>query len=272
MRIDVEPRTIDLALAGDRAAVNAIVRALQGPLYNLARRILLDPRDAEDATQEVLLRILLHLSGFDRRSRFSTWAWRIAVNHCLNTRRGQRHLPVIPVEDFAQDLASGLEPEAPERADDAALLAELKIGCGFAMLATLDADHRLAYVLGEILDLTGEEAAEVLGTDATTYRKRLSRARERLAETLGAHCGLVAERNACRCHRRLRRALKMGRIAARSPNPPSLDLPALRREIAKIDTLVERVTAFYRADPALAAQRDFTDAIRRFLDEASQTS
>jgi DNA-directed RNA polymerase specialized sigma24 family protein len=78
--------------------------------------------------------VVTHLAQFDRRARFSTWAWRIALNACFDARGPSYRLPVLSEEAFAADLADGLDPDAPERPENATLLAKVKIGCGIAML------------------------------------------------------------------------------------------------------------------------------------------
>lgn len=267
-RIDISLDTIERALAGDSVAVSSIVRGLQGPFFGVARRMMLDPADAEDATQEALLRVVTRLSQFRGEARFSTWAFRVAVNAFLDFRGQRYRTATLSLEQFHEDLALGLEPAAPERADDAVLLEQLKIGCGMALLGTLDADHRLAYILGEILEMEGEEAAAVLDLPAATFRKRLSRARDRVRSALESTCGVVEPSNACRCHRRLCRAKELGRVAGPGGTTASLNLPVLRDQIAKLDALA-RAAAFYRADPHLEPQGDLVAAITDLLRSAN---
>lgn len=261
--IRVDDTVIDRALGGDAAALEELVRALQAPFFDLARRMVLDPSDAEDAAQEALIRVVTHLARFDRRARFSTWAWRIALNACLDARARRYRLPVLTEQVFGADLADGLVTEAPERPDDATALTEVKVGCGMAMLSTLDGDHRAAFVLGDILELGGGEAAQVLGVDAATYRKRLSRARNRIAAVLQAWCGVVREENPCRCHRRLERARWLGRVSG-SPGRPSIDLPALREQVRRMESLRAAI-AFYRADGEMRSERDLATQVRELL-------
>ena len=71
------------ALDGDRDAVDRLVRDLQGDVYGLAIRMLWNREDAEDATQEILVRVVTRLSQFDFRSRLRTWVYRVAVNYLL---------------------------------------------------------------------------------------------------------------------------------------------------------------------------------------------
>src|SRR6201981_2347913 len=77
------------ARSGDRAALEDLVQRHQGWIYNLAVRMLYHPQDAEDATQEILIKILTRLSSFEGRSSFRTWLYRIVVNHVLNMKRGR---------------------------------------------------------------------------------------------------------------------------------------------------------------------------------------
>jgi RNA polymerase sigma factor (sigma-70 family) len=75
------------ALDGDRDALDSLLRSLQGDLYGLALRMLWNREDAEDATQEILVRIVTRLSQFNFESRVKTWAYRVAVNYILDSKK-----------------------------------------------------------------------------------------------------------------------------------------------------------------------------------------
>ena len=83
------------ARSGERGALEDLIREHQGWIYNIALRMLFHPQDAEDATQEILVKVLTRLSSFEGRSSFRTWLYRIVVNHVLNTRRGRVEDPAI---------------------------------------------------------------------------------------------------------------------------------------------------------------------------------
>lgn len=253
---EITLQLVQRAVAGERAAMEQIMRQLERPFFNLALRMLLSPAEAEDATQECLLRVATRLAQFEGGSRFSTWAWKVAVNRILELRR----TPRFTFEQFSADLADGLDLEAPERTEDLVALGELKMGCGRALLNCLEADDRIAFILGEILELEGPEAAEILGIPSATFRKRLSRARERLREALSANCGVVNPAATCRCHRRLARATSRGRV---TPGVVSTDAPldvgALRESLSHIGEAM-RVAAYYRADPTSKPRRDLVRA------------
>src|ERR1700752_4751173 len=88
------------AMCGEQVGLEELVRPHQRWIYNVAIRMLHHPQDAEDATQEILLKALTRLSSFEDRSSFRTWLYCIVVNHVLNMKRGQvevRHASI----DFA---------------------------------------------------------------------------------------------------------------------------------------------------------------------------
>lgn len=201
------------ATGGEASALERVVFAIKDDVYGLALRMLWHPADAEDATQEALLRIVTQLAKFEGRSRFRTWAYRVAVRSILNAKRS-RGEHGMSFESFGEDLLAGLDPSAPAElsAERERLREEVKVACTSAMLVCLDRDHRVAYVLGEIFELSSDEAAEILGVAATTYRKRLSRARTRVETFTASRCGIVNREAACRCQARIEPALALGRI------------------------------------------------------------
>jgi DNA-directed RNA polymerase specialized sigma24 family protein len=87
------------ARSGDRKALEDLVQRHQAWIYNIAVRMLYHPQDAEDATQEILIKVLARLSSFEGRSSVRTWLYRIVVNHVLNMKRGR-------VEHASTDCAS----------------------------------------------------------------------------------------------------------------------------------------------------------------------
>ena len=197
------------AIDGDREALEGLVRALQADVYGLALRMLWNREDAEDATQEVLIRIVTRLSQFDFRSRLRTWAYRVAVNYILDTKKSAIERLHLSFERFAEDLESGLQPAAPDDTERSLLIEEVKVACTMAMLQCLDRRHRLAYVLGELMEFSGPEAAEALGISPALFRKRVQHARQAILGFTKAHCGLASDSAACRCHRRVSSAAQV---------------------------------------------------------------
>jgi DNA-directed RNA polymerase specialized sigma24 family protein len=98
------------AAGGDKRALVDLCRELQHPIYRLALRMLSSPEDAEDATQEVLVRIVTNLGTFEGRSRFMTWVYTVATRQLLRTRKRLVESSVRGADAFAAALDTGLGP------------------------------------------------------------------------------------------------------------------------------------------------------------------
>jgi len=259
-RIDTD--LVQRATSGDAGAVDEIVTALSRPFYNLALRMLHHHHDAEDATQEALVRVVTNLATFRGESRFSTWSWTIATRCVLDFRNGRARRSGVTAEAFAADLADGMASTATPDPETSALLGQVKLGCGRAMLQTLDGDHRVAYALGEIMGVDQRQAAEALGISDAAYRKRLSRARSQLRKVLLDSCGIADASNPCRCARRRDRAIELGRLEPRDAS--DLDVDALSDKVRDLDQLGQ-VAAYFEADPMINASERLLPRVRQLL-------
>src|SRR4030095_1623984 len=139
-------------LDGDRDALDELVRALQGDVYGLALRMLWNREDAEDATQEILVRTVTRLAQFDFRSRLKTWVYRIAVNYLLDVKKSPVEQMHLNFQRFADDLVEDLSADGPVDSERSLLVEEVKIGCTLGMLQCLAPAPPLADVLCELLD------------------------------------------------------------------------------------------------------------------------
>ena len=173
MAVD-DAELIAAARRGDRAALDSLLRRHFDRVHTLARRMMNNDADADDATQNALIAAVRGLPKFDGRSAFSTWLYRITTNACLDElrRRGRRPVPIDtfadrPVADVGvADLVTG-------RHDiDAAL-------------GTLPPEFRAAVVLRDLCDLDYAEIAEILKIPAGTVRSRIARGRAAVAQAIG---------------------------------------------------------------------------------------
>jgi len=263
------------AQAGDRAALEAVVRAVQPQVHGLAWRFLWHPEDAEDASQEILVRLVTRLGGFRGESSFRTWVFQVACNALRTMRRRRMEERALSIEAFAADLAEGLT-DAPAatsgQGDEALLLEEVKIGCTTAMLLCLDREQRLAYILGEILELDHRVAAEALEVTPDAYRQRLSRARAAIVGLMRARCGLAHPENACRCRRRVATAIARGHVDpgrllfARSTEQ-ARRFPEVLAEIRKLEEM-QRAAALHRSHAVPEPTREFGQWLRRLVEGA----
>jgi RNA polymerase sigma factor (sigma-70 family) len=193
------------AAEGDREALSELVREIQHPLYRLALRFLGNPDDAQDACQEILIRIVTRLGTFEGRSKFSTWAYTVAVRSLLRTRRRLYEASVQDAEQYAAALDAGLGDVDPtlEEVEYRLLSEEVRISCTYGMLLCLPRPQRAAYLLADVLGLTDGEGAEILDCSREAFRQRVSRARRTLRFVIDNRCGLVDPANPCRCGRQI---------------------------------------------------------------------
>jgi RNA polymerase sigma factor (sigma-70 family) len=201
------------ALAGERSALELLLRRHQPWIYNVALRMLHLPQDAEDATQESLLKIATRLGTFRGESSFRTWAYRIAFHHVLDCKRS-RPEQVVTGFDCYRDYFARTPDEPPPEIDGEpemqSLLEEAKLSCTMGMLLCLDREQRMAFVLGEIFEASDGVGADVLGIGRDAFRQRLSRARQQLTGFLRDQCGLMDSNNPCRCARKTRGFIRDG--------------------------------------------------------------
>lgn len=183
-----------------------MVRYAQRPIYNLALRMLGNPTDAEDATQEILIKLIPHLSQFRSESRFSTWMYRVATTTLLNLRERNPARQQVSFDALAERMdrslalyASSTEVQYEQRE----LTIEVRRSCTLGMLLCLNREDRLALILGEILELSGPEAAMIMEISVVAYRKRLSRARQALVQFVSQRCGIVNPASPCRCQKHI---------------------------------------------------------------------
>src|SRR5947199_937783 len=138
---DADRALVERAAAGERQALEDLVRRHQAWIYNIVIRMLAHPQDAEDATQEVLIKALTRLSTFEGRSRFRTWLYRIVVNHVLNMKRARAETAQWTFQKYGDGLDNSPDSELPDpRAvpvDVQLLVDEARITCSTGMLLCL---------------------------------------------------------------------------------------------------------------------------------------
>ena len=177
-----EAARIAAAQAGDRPALDRLLRDHQDRIYAVCRRITGNDTDALDATQDALIAVVRGLPKFDGRARFSTWVYRIATNSCLDELRRRRRRPLVGLPEFEgtpldlpDNHVSAMADQVGDRLDVRAALAELP------------EDFRAAVVLRDLCQLDYAEIAEVLAIPAGTVRSRIARGRAQLADHLSGN-------------------------------------------------------------------------------------
>ncbi|HWJ60693.1 MAG TPA: sigma-70 family RNA polymerase sigma factor [Acidimicrobiales bacterium] len=177
--LDDPARLVEAARTGDRRALDRLLRIHQPQIHAVCRRITGNDADALDATQEALIAIVRGLPRFDGRSKFSTWAYRIATNACLDELRRRKRRPVVGLPEHDGTAVDPVDPSLPDPGDTVGDRDEVD-----AALAQLALDFRAAVVLRDLCQLDYAEIAEVLEIPAGTVRSRIARGRAQLADLL----------------------------------------------------------------------------------------
>jgi len=208
------------ATAGDKEALEALVTGVQDMVFNLSLRMLGTFADAEDAAQDILLKMITHLSSFRGESLFTTWVFRIAVNHLKDYKKHMfAHAP-LSFEFYGDDIKNGKIQDIPDltqNVEQDILAEELKMSCTNVMLQCLDTESRCIFILGTMFRIDSRIAGEILEMTPEAYRQRLSRIRKKMAGFLEQYCGAYGG-GTCRCRDRVNYAIQSHRL-----NPRQLD-------------------------------------------------
>lgn len=235
------------ATGGDSAALQALLGRHQTWIYNLALYMLQSRQDAEDATQEILVKVATGLRSFRQDSSFRTWARSVAVHHVLDFRRSRPEQVITGFGCYADYLDRAADADlVAERGDSpetTLLIDEARISCVMGMLLCLDREQRVVFLLGEILETSDVLGAELLDISRDNFRQRLCRAREHLGSFMAGRCGLIDPKNPCRCARKTSAFIRDGIVDPARLAFARDHLEALTREAESRDEELGRLLA-----------------------------
>jgi len=227
-------------LDGDINALQTLLSHTQTQVFNLSVRMLFSKEDAEDATQDILIRIVNGLHQFRGDSQFSTWVYAVARNYLISAKKKKAEAQEISFELMGYDLQRTI-PDRTNPADEYINLiatADLKVGCTQAMLLCLNREQRLIFILSKIYKINSIEGAQIFSVSPQTYRKRLSRITQKMQSFLQENCGLINPSATCRCQKRLPYAVEMKRV---NPSKPYFLEPyAGKEQVEKILSAMEK--------------------------------
>jgi RNA polymerase sigma-70 factor, ECF subfamily len=164
------------AKAGDLGAFEQLIVLHERRVFQTALRLLRNVEDAQDAAQEVFLRLHKHLDRLDEERGFASWLYRVVVNVCHDVnRRRSKHL-ASPLEESTTPAAGAASASAAQDPFEAVSEQEQRRWIA-ASLATLSEKERAALVLRDLEGLPTAEVARILGSSETTVRSQISTAR-----------------------------------------------------------------------------------------------
>jgi RNA polymerase sigma factor (sigma-70 family) len=269
-----DEKLIESALKGDKKSLEELIYRHQAWIYNLALRMVFYPQEAEDVTQEVLIKVITKLSSFRGESSFRTWMYRIVVNHVLNIKKSmgeKKHADNF--DDYWKLIENVPDMDLPNSGTYSVemdtLVNEVKVSCMSGMLLCLDREQRMIYILGAIFGATDKIGAEVMGITRDNFRQKLSRARKQLFSFMHNKCGLMDKNNPCRCEKKTKMLIDVGYV-----NPEKLLFninyvhsveSAAEEKSQRFDELMDnRVSGLFRENP-FQEPPDFVKSLREIL-------
>ena len=207
---------VESAQKGDREALEKLILRHQAWIYNIALRMVLNPQNAEDATQEVLIKVITKLSTFQGKSSFRTWLYRIVANHVINMKKKCLEDVITTFRNYGDELDRTPDMDLPDRnslpVDTQLIVEEAKIGCMLGMLLCLNREQRLIYILGEMFEVSDAVGSEIMQISRDNFRQKLSRARKDMYSFMNEKCGLLKDNNPCRCARKTSAWIQAGYV------------------------------------------------------------
>lgn len=206
------------ALAGSTRSLELLLGRHYTFIYNVALRFVLNPDDAQDLTQEAVIKVITKLAQFNHQAQFRTWLYRIVFNHFVHSKRRKMEQAVVSFEAYGQALdgITDIELSPAEAWAMREQITDAKIGCMTGMLLCLSREQRLVYVLGEIFGIDSRVGGTLLEMSADNYRQVLSRARKDLHSFMHRKCGLVHKANPCRCPTKTKGFVQAGWVNAQN--------------------------------------------------------
>ncbi|MFC1898293.1 RNA polymerase sigma factor [Candidatus Cloacimonadota bacterium] len=256
---------------GSKESFEKLFRKYQPWIYNIVLRMVMLAEDAEDITQEILIKIMTSLSTFKHQSSFKTWLFRIVKNHVMNMKKCKSELEYTSFYLYGKGIDNSPDFDPPDTknlpVEMNVLQHEIQIHCITGMLLCLNREQRLIFIMGEIVGIGHNIGSKVFDISQANYRKRLSRARKLVYQFMQERCGLVKNKNVCHCKSKL-----AGMIEAKIINPeyisykvdPQLQGLAGTKYNKLMNILDKKCRRVFQENSALQSP-DFVNEMKKFI-------
>lgn len=248
---EIDNQLIQAALQGNQKSLEQLIKKHQDWIFNMAFAFTCDRAEAQDLTQEVLIKMITKLSAFQQKSAFRTWLFRIIKNHFLNMKRGKNEDPELNFDVFGKGL-DGLPDESLANysfeVENKILVKEAKLSCMKGMLLCLDREQRMIFLIGEMFEFPDTVGAEIMEMSKGNFRVKLHRAKKQLYSFMDNKCGLINKNNSCRCARKTAGFIRQGYV-----NPKTLQFQ--KDAISTVEEQVDKKVSTYGNEVISAYQK-----------------
>jgi RNA polymerase sigma factor (sigma-70 family) len=238
----------------EKSDIAGIITQIKDPVFNLSVKFLSDFAEAQDATQDILIKILKNYSSLKDKDKFFPWSMKIATNHLIDIKKENDKFKYLSFDIMEKDCCMELpQTDLPfNHQEKDMLMAELKIGCSGAMLMCLSKEDRIIYILSSMFNMNSTQGSELLEITPEAFRKKLSRTKNKLKNFMQNNCGLVNKNATCKCRNRIVHALENHRISKEDSVFTSKKYLSKEFDIKSfIDTMdkIEDYSEVFKSDP-----------------------
>ena len=174
--MEEELQWIEEVLSGNKQAYAHIINKYKNPLYATILRMTKKPQDTQDLVQEVFIKVYQQLGKYDRKGSFSSWMYRVAINHCMDEFRKKRYQMKI-VEINEEKVVNPNHPEVIFFKKEKNRQLEW-------LISSLPEDERMIILLRYVNELSDSEISELIGLPLSNVRNKLHRAKKKMRETV----------------------------------------------------------------------------------------
>jgi RNA polymerase sigma factor (sigma-70 family) len=265
-------------LEGDKNSLNKLIVRHQPYIYNIAWKMVGNPQDASDLSQEALIKIISNLGNFKFESSFQTWAFRIVRNHFLNDQKKSLKMPTNNFQELgaALDSIPNIDLSKDEIEEKKEFIKETRMTCMSGMLLCLTKEQRMIFIIGEMFSANHTVGSEIMEISKANFRMKLSKARKDLTNFMNDKCGLVNKENPCRCHKKVTVNLEAGIIDAKNLLYNRQEFSSYREELEHdadyiVDELELKYVELYR-EHSFKTQFEKKNFLIQILDDADWKS
>lgn len=204
-------------LNGDKESLSNLIKRHQQYIFNVSLKMINNVEDAEDITQEILIKLISNLSKYNSsKGKFRTWLYRVTFNHILNVKKQKYEKLVTGFDVFFDYIENSpnIELTESEEKELQQAIEESKIACMAGMLMCLSREQRLIYIVGELFEIDHNIASDIFNISPDNFRQKLSRTRKDLYQWMNNKCGLVNNENPCRCPKKTKGFIANGWVTA----------------------------------------------------------
>jgi RNA polymerase sigma-70 factor (ECF subfamily) len=198
---------------GSEESFSFLYGAYGKKIYNLAYRMIGNPEDAEDITQETFLQAYRHIENFNEESHIYTWLYTITKNSCYRVLQNQKKNSFTSLESLIHTAQDHQLPKDITDREREFLINQIKEGCLTGLLRRLSFYQRVAFILHVLVHLPIREVAEILDKSEGATKVLIHRARQNLKGFLCKNCSLYDKENSCRCENLISFSLNQGWIS-----------------------------------------------------------